>query len=152
MAAGPTGSLSSPTGSPGKTTVHPAPKVAATPTASVDSSIAVYANCTLPPAEQKPTVEPTEIVMACADNGFGIGELRWATWTANSATGSGTTWYKDCKPDCADGKIVQTPNVHVTLTQPVRGATGGLVWSVITFSSLPPGYASRPQPLPTRPI
>ena len=90
--------------------------------------------------------------MACADDGFGIGSLHWTSWSAGSATGTGTTWYKDCKPNCADGKIVQTPDVQVTLTHPVRGATGGLVWAEATFSSLPPGYAQRPQELPTRPI
>lgn len=90
--------------------------------------------------------------MACADNGFGIASLQWTSWSAGSATGAGTTWYKDCQPNCAEGSIIQTPNVHVVLTQPVRGADGRLVWSEITFSSLPPGYADRPQPLPTRPI
>ena len=154
-AAGPTGSLSSSTSAMTPSTIPVTPKAVPVPglsTASVDSSIAVYADCTRPVAEQKPTVEPSEIVMACADNGFGIGNVKWASWTAGSATGSGTTYYKDCRPDCADGKIVETPGVHITLAHPVRGASGGLVWSQITFSTLPPGYPERPQPLPTRPI
>jgi hypothetical protein len=133
---------SGPTGAP----------VTATTTAPVESTIRVYASCVMPVAEQTPTMKPTEIDMACADNGFGIKDLQWTSWTVGSATGSGTTWYRDCHPNCAVGETIYTPNVHVTLTNPVRGANGAVVWSQISFSELPPGYAAGTQPLPTRPI
>ena len=126
------------------------PSTSSTP--SIDSAIAVYAACTMPAAQQHPTVEPAAIDMACADNGFGVKDVHWTRWTAGSATGAGTTWYKDCRPNCAEGKIIYTPGVQVTLTRPVRGASGGLVWSQITLSTLPPGYSPGPQALPTHPI
>lgn len=147
----PTSSVSASANLSGTPPVRPtSASLTAAPT-GIDSAIAVYANCTAPANQQRPTVQPREIVLACADNGFGIQDVRWSSWTATSARGSGTTWYKDCKPNCAAGKIVHTPNVEITLTTPVRGASGGLVWSRITFSTLPPGYPSGPETLPTRP-
>jgi hypothetical protein len=141
--------ISSPTTSAPPSPVAPAsPSVAPTTQSSVDASIGVYADCTSPAPEQRPTVEPSEIVMACADDGFGIRDVRWSSWTADGARGSGTTWYKDCRPNCAEGKIVDTPNVRIVLTTPVQNADGVLVWSRITFSALPPGYLAGPQSLP----
>jgi hypothetical protein len=40
------------------------------------------------------------------------GHLRWQTWTANRATGSGDDWMDNCTPDCVNG--YRTP-YHVTL-------------------------------------
>jgi hypothetical protein len=37
-------------------------------------------------------------------NGRGSG-IRWSTWTAESAAGSGQIWINDCTPDCADGSF-----------------------------------------------
>jgi hypothetical protein len=136
------------TSAPSSRVAPASPSVVPTTQASADNSLGVYADCTSPAPEQHPTVQPTEIVLACADDGFGIRDVRWSSWTTRGASGSGTTWYKDCRPSCAEGKIVYTPNVRIVLTTPVQNADGALVWSQITFSALPPGYSPGPQRLP----
>lgn len=118
--------------------------------APVDASIEVYGDC------RHPSVEPSEIVMACADGGAVAEALHWTSWTANGATAVGTLAYKTCVPDCATGGSRTIPDDVVTLTVPVTGATGQLVWSEIQESVEPPGYETGPdhggpQPLPTRP-
>ena len=161
-AASPSPSRSTPAASPSSppvlpvtpaSTAHETTPTNRSPSApAVDSAITVYAVCTVPAAQQHPTVEPPTIEMACADDGFGIQNLHWTRWTADSATGAGTIWYKDCRPNCAEGKIIYTPGVQVTLTHPETGASGGLVWSQIAFSTVPPGYPAGPQALRTHPI
>jgi hypothetical protein len=120
-------------------------------TVPIDSAIGVYGNCTTP------TVEPTEIVLACADYGERLTGLYWTSWTPTSATAIGTLVYNDCTPDCAAGHFHSVPNTTVTLTVPVRGPGGGLVWSEVQESPEPPGYETGPfhggpQPLPTQPV
>jgi hypothetical protein len=131
----------------------PAPAQSATPVQAathVDTGIKVYGNCTTP------SVEPTEIVLACADGGALVNGLRWTSWTAASATAVGTLVYNDCSPNCAEGHQHDVPGTRVTLTAPVRGAGGRTVWSRVQEKPEPPGYQTgplhgAPQPLPTRP-
>ena len=115
----------------------------------IDSAIVVYGNCT------SPGVEPAEIVLTCADNGELLTGLHWTSWTATSASAVGTLVYNDCTPDCATGQHHSVPDTTVTLTVPVPGAGGSLVWSEIQENPQPPGYATGPyhggpQPLPTQ--
>ena len=117
---------------------------------SVDTSILVYGDC------QRPTLEPTEIVLTCADYGWRLEGIHWTNWTARRALGVGTFVYNDCTPDCAQGHFHQVAGTQITLTLPVRGATSQLVWSELQQNPEPPGYesgpnAGRPFPLPTRP-
>ena len=121
-----------------------------TTTVPVDTAISVYGNCTTP------SVEPAEIVLTCADYGERLTSLHWTSWTATSATAVGTLVYNDCTPDCASGQFHRVPDTTVTLTVPIRGATGSLVWSEVQENPEPPGYEtgpfhSGPQPLPTQP-
>lgn len=116
----------------------------------VDTGVQVYGNCTTP------SVEPTEIVLTCADYGEVLEDLNWTSWTSTSATAVGTLVYNDCTPNCAQGHYHDVADTEVTLTVPVRGASGGLVWSEVQENPEPPGYAmgpyhGAPQPLPTRP-
>lgn len=60
-------------------------------------------------------VRPASITLACADNGWGVEAMVWTSWTASSATGTGTFWEKLCKPNCAEGNIGTYP-VAVTLS------------------------------------
>ncbi len=97
-----------------------------------------------------------EIVLACADYGEVLMALRWTSWTATSASAVGTLVYNDCTPDCADGLHHSIPDTTVTLTVPVHGADGSLVWSQVQENPEPPGFETGPdhggpQPLPTRP-
>jgi hypothetical protein len=127
--------------------------IATSPTtlAQVDTRILVYSDC------QRPTLEPTEIVLTCADYGWLLEGLRWTTWTATEATATGTFVYNDCVPYCAAGHHHQVPGTQVTLTRPVRGAGGHLLWSRLQQSPQPSGYTSGPLrgapfPLPMGPI
>jgi hypothetical protein len=117
----------------------------------VDAGIGVYGNC------KTPSVEPTEIVLACADYNAILESLHWTSWTATSATAVGTFVYNDCTPNCAEGHFHHVPGTRVTLTVPTRSASGQQVWSQVQESPEPPGYATGPyhggpQPLPTAPI
>jgi hypothetical protein len=118
--------------------------------APIDNAVKVYGNC------QTPSLEPTEIVLTCADYGSIMTDLQWTTWTASEATAVGTLVYNDCTPNCAEGQHHEVPGTQVTLTIPVVGAGGQLVWSELQQNPLRPGYATGPlhggpMPLPTRP-
>ena len=111
----------------------------------------MYGNCT------SPTVEPTEIVLTCADDGVLLDQLRWTSWTAGRATAVGTLVYNDCSPNCAQGHFHRVTGDQVTLTVPVHGAAGRLVWSELQMHPQPPGYATGPEHggpfrLSTRPV
>ena len=127
------------------TTVAPTTVAPTTTVAPVDRSIAVYGDC------KTPTVEPRQIVMTCADYGEILDNLHWTSWTARSASAVGTLVYNDCTPNCAEGHHHSVPDLHVTLTRPVRGATSQLVWSQVEYSPKPPGYQPGPESLPVRP-
>lgn len=113
------------------------------PVQSADRSIEVYADCTTP------SFEPTQIVLTCGDNGVIAEDLQWSSWTASEAVAVGTLSYNDCAPDCADGHRQQISGDQITLTDPVNGASGQLVWSMVQEDPMPPGYQSAPQALPT---
>jgi hypothetical protein len=51
----------------------------------------------------KPTVEPREVVLACADAGLGVRGIRWLGWGQPVAAGVGTAFANDCTPSCAAG-------------------------------------------------
>lgn len=118
---------------------------------AVDSSIDVYGNCT------SPSLEPTEIILTCADSGWVLQAIEWTTWTATQATGVATFVYNDCNPSCAAGQLHSVPGTQVTLTDPVPDVHGQLVWSRLQQNPEPPGYDTGPDhggpfPLPTQPI
>lgn len=140
---------------PGNATAKtlPAASAQATPASlpSVDAGIEVYGNC------KTPSVEPTEIVLACADDNAILEALHWTSWTATSATAVGTLVYNDCTPNCAEGHFHHVPGTRVTLTVPSRSVGGQHVWSEVQENPEPPGYETGPyhggpQPLPRGPI
>jgi hypothetical protein len=114
----------------------------------VDTRIEVYGDC------MTPSLEPTEIVLTCADYGWVLEDLHWSSWTASKATAVGTFVYNDCNPYCGAGHFHSVPGTRITLTAPVHGPGGQLLWSHLTQSPEPPGYATGPYhggpfPLPT---
>ena len=130
-------------------TTSTAPAPTSTTNLPIDTAIEVY-NCA------SPSVEPSEIVLTCADKGWRLEELHWMTWTPEGATAVGVFLYNDCTPYCALGHIHSVPGTHVVLSVPVRGAGGQLVWSRLQQDPLPPGYSTGPEHgapfrLPTRP-
>jgi hypothetical protein len=112
---------------------------------AIDTDIEVYGDCT------SPSVEPAEIVLACADYGEVLEGLDWTSWTATKATAIGILVYNDCVPDCAEGHQHSLTGDQVTLTNPVRGAGGRIVWSEAQLVPEIPSYATGPyhgSPLP----
>ena len=83
---------------------------APTTTASKSDQVWTY-NCELP------VQRPEEIMLTCADGGWLVTDIKWKTWTASGATGSGTYSQTMCEPNCAEGTRVDVP-VTVKLSEP----------------------------------
>ena len=141
--AAPTTTTALPTTTTAAPAATPTTRRTTTTAAVVDSSIKVYGDC------KTPAVEPTMVVLACADFGDYVTGISWTGWTASGATGNGTWNHKECVPNCAQGHV-STFAAHITLTTPVRGPNGQLVWSQLQSSRLPAGE-TNPQSLPTQP-
>jgi hypothetical protein len=65
-------------------------------------------------AEQRPKT----ILLTCADGGWLVTEIRWNSWTTNSASGVGVYSENQCDPDCASGVRIES-KVKVRLTSPI---------------------------------
>jgi hypothetical protein len=91
----------------------------------------VVANCTsaLP---YRLSVRPAVITLACADDGLGVKNMAWTTWTTSSATGRGMLWENLCQPNCAEGKIADYP-VAVTLSL-VKTSSQGAWFATLTVA------------------
>lgn len=68
----------------------------------------VVLNCRL-----RPVVAPSTYIIACADAGIGVRHLHWTSWTPKLASGYGTFWENDCKPNCAEGHFHYYPSLEV---------------------------------------
>jgi hypothetical protein len=77
-------------------------------------------------------VEPSSIIVACADAGIGVQGLDWSSWTSTGASGSGQVWWNDCTPDCATGTINHYP-ASIALSD-VEPSSDGAAFSVLTVS------------------
>jgi hypothetical protein len=75
---------------------------------------------------------PADITLACADNGLGVENMAWTSWTTSAATGMGTFCEKLCKPNCADGQI-GTYRVADTLSA-VKASSQGPWFSRLTVT------------------
>ena len=93
------------------TTVAPPVSTTAPPPSTAGAAVPkVISDCTAPPPQARQAqVEPTEIVVACADDGVGVEAVAWNTWTTTVASGRGQVWENNCTPDCADGTIGTYP-------------------------------------------
>lgn len=56
-----------------------------------------------------PVQRPEEIMLTCADGGMIVTDIKWKTWTATGATGTGTYSQNMCDPNCAEGTRVDVP-------------------------------------------
>ena len=71
---------------------------------------------------QKPEVKPVEFTSACADNGFGVTNMRWASWTSHLASGYGTVYENDNYPSHAAGRTYRVPALIMLWgSAPVKG-------------------------------
>ncbi|HXW82382.1 MAG TPA: hypothetical protein VEJ84_22990, partial [Acidimicrobiales bacterium] len=81
----------------------------------------VLAQCNVPGTG--PAIEPSNIILACADGNASLTNLSWSTWTPASATAVGDYTHNTCTPDCAAGTFVSAP-ATVRLAYPVRTGAG----------------------------
>ena len=75
--------------------------------------------------------KPEEVILTCADAGILVREIKWDTWTASGASGSGIHSVNQCDPDCARGKRIEVP-VEVRLS---RLMTDGNNFYLTSFNS-----------------
>jgi hypothetical protein len=69
--------------------------------------------------------QPASIVLTCADRGMTARRLRWTSWTATGATATGTVTWRLTSTDAG------RTTADITLTDPVRGAGGTLVFTAL---------------------
>lgn len=109
----------------------PAPQVSQTmPAAALPG---VVAECTSPPPYRLST-RPSQITLACADNGIGVEKMTWTSWAGSAAAGQGSLWENLCQPSCATGKVATYP-VAVTLAV-VKTSSQGPWFSRLTVAWL----------------
>ena len=63
-----------------------------------------------------PVQRPEQIMLTCADGGMIVADIKWQTWEAKGATGTGTYSQNMCEPICAEGKRVDVL-VNVNLSE-----------------------------------
>ena len=63
-----------------------------------------------------PVQRPEQIMLTCADGGMIVTDIKWQSWDATGATGTGTYSQNMCEPSCAEGKRVDVP-VIVNLSE-----------------------------------
>jgi hypothetical protein len=63
-------------------------------------------------------IRPSGFVLTCADNGDFLDRLRWVSWAAPAAFGSGIEWIHDCVPYCVASRTWHTFAVLVVLWRP----------------------------------
>ena len=79
--------------------------LASSATHAAASTKAAAAKYVVLDCSSNPVVMPSTYVIACADAGMGVQDLRWTSWTPKLASGYGTFWENDCTPNCAEGHI-----------------------------------------------
>jgi hypothetical protein len=94
---------------------------------------------------QKAQVKPGNFTLTCADGNDYLSHLSWSSWTASSASGTGTEMVNDCLPYCAAGKFHSYPaNVVFWRSVPVPGHPGQHYFSRVTLrfpGARPPVYS-----------
>jgi hypothetical protein len=85
--------------------------VLAAPAGAADNDLRVFvSNC------EKQVYKPKSITVFCADAGVVIGKIKYSSYTATTARGSGTSTVNLCDPDCAAGNT-KTYRVRFTLSR-----------------------------------
>ena len=56
-----------------------------------------------------PVQRPVQIMLTCADGGMIVTDIKWETWDAKGAVGTGIYSQNMCEPSCAEGKRVDVP-------------------------------------------
>jgi hypothetical protein len=94
-------------------------------------------------------VRPGSFTLACADGNSSLTHLSWSSWTASSATGTGTQVINDCVPYCAAGKFRSYPaRVTFWRSEPLPNHPGQRYFSRVTLrypAARPPAYSGGKQ-------
>jgi hypothetical protein len=96
-------------------------------------SAAAQAAKGLPDCLGKPRTEPRQVVLACADAGFGFKGLTWFGWGGKRAVALGTAYANDCKPDCAAGHFHTYPAVLI-VSGSQRCPDGSRAYRTVTYA------------------
>jgi hypothetical protein len=113
----------------------------------------------LPNCLGRPIVEPTDIVLTCADGGFLIKSIHWTGWGESFAAGMGTGSVNDCAPNCANGHYHSYPMLLV-VTGRQSCPNGQFAYAKVTYAFIgrspfpqdAPGTEDPTQRFPCRPM
>jgi hypothetical protein len=90
--------------------------------------------------EHKLTHRPASILLFCGDGSVGINKIRWSSFGAATATGTGTLLVNKCEPSCADGNYDRS-KITITLTKPKTFA-GKRSYSVLKMTTTATGKSA----------
>jgi hypothetical protein len=103
----------------------------------------VDANVVLDDCSNVAIVEPPTYTPTCADEGFVLNGIHWASWTAQQATGTAMATVKLCQPSCAAGGTGTYPVSFVfsgSATDPNdQNATTYITFTATYTGPQPPG-------------
>jgi hypothetical protein len=107
------------------TTTQPATAATAAKSAAAPS-VAVY-NCI-----NKPQVRPGTFYFFCDGSGY-FADLKWSSWNAAMASGTGVEYLDNCEPNCAAGKFShQNVDVIFWRSEPLTHHTNERGYSQMT--------------------
>jgi hypothetical protein len=110
--------------------------VVAAPAGAADNDLRVYvSNCV------KQVYKPKTITLACADANSTITKIKYSSYGAKRAAGTGTAVINTCDPSCVAGKNVKYP-VKVALSRVTQCGDSFQFRTVkVTFTgTVPKGY------------
>ena len=94
-----------------------------------------------------PVQRPEQIMLTCADGGVTVTDIKWQTWDAKGAVGTGIYSQNMCEPSCTEGKRVDVPvivNLSEFFEYKGRNVLGTLDIEAVSGRELPNGTeASR---------
>jgi len=92
-----------------------------------------------------PVQRPEQIMLTCADGGMVVTDIKWQSWNAKGAAGTGIYSQNMCEPSCAEGKRVEVP-VRLRLSELFeykgRNVLQNLDIKAVSRRELPDGTAS----------
>lgn len=87
---------------------------------------------------------PEQIMLTCADGGMIVTDIKWQSWDAKGATGTGIYSQNMCDPSCAEGTRVNVPvivNLSELFEYKGRNVLQNLDIKAVSGRELPDGTA-----------
>lgn len=101
---------------------------------SIASATATSANPAVEVCGQgTPVVQPTSVILTCADNGEVAANLKWTSWTGTRATATGDVTWRSCAERCANSRQWASATADITLSDPVREPGAGVLFTRLTM-------------------